>query len=389
MASLRVHARRFLRLILSQHLSPVRVALALWLGFVVGFTPTFGIQFFLCALLATVLRLNLPIMYAAANVSIPPMIPLIGFASVQVGEYLRFGHFVALSRTDFAGEHLHATVAHFFYAWLRGGILLGSAVGAVVGGGVFFWLLRRRSANPTSNTQTPDLLGKTIEQAATQFAFAHPRYRYYARYKYRLDPVYRVLCERIPQQAELIDLGCGLGMLEIALSMYKKGKTLRGIDWDAEKIAVGKQAAASFPHIALERADIHTFELPSCDAVTLIDVLHYYDREQQDQLLARVFAALRPEGVLWIRETDAAARSGITRLFERMMVRFGWNIGPKVVYRTVVELSHQIQSLGFSIETEDLSATTHPGNVLLTCRKPADTGFRGPQGSGENPGDLV
>jgi hypothetical protein len=28
--------------------------------------------------LATVLRLNLPIMYAAANISIPPLIPVIG-----------------------------------------------------------------------------------------------------------------------------------------------------------------------------------------------------------------------------------------------------------------------------------------------------------------------
>ncbi|MFO0657366.1 MAG: DUF2062 domain-containing protein [Polyangia bacterium] len=224
MPSLRERIHNLGRLILSQHRSPIRVALAIVLGFVVGCTPTFGVQILICLLLSTVLRLNLPIMYAAANISIPPMIPLIGLVAVQLGEWMVSGHFVALSRTDFAADHLHDTVVHFFWAWLWGGIVLGGLLGLVVGGVVYGWLARRARLG----LATPvDALSLVIERAQQRFASAHPRYRYYARYKYRLDPVYRALCETVPADAEVLDLGCGLGMLPIALAEAGKGRLLR------------------------------------------------------------------------------------------------------------------------------------------------------------------
>ncbi len=373
MAGLRSRIHDLGRLILSQHRSPGRVAWALVLGFVVGCTPTFGVQILICVLLATALRLNLPIMYAAANVSIPPMVPLIGFASVQLGELVRLGHFASLSRADFAADRLHGTVVRFFWAWLRGGVLLGAAIGVVVGGLVYLYLRRRRAGaeSPAMDPARADALTQVIERAAERFAQAHPRYRYYARYKYRLDPVYRALCEQVPPDAELVDLGCGLGMLPIALGEAGRGRRLCGLDWDADKIAVGQQAAASLPQVELVHKDIHTSGVPSADVVTLIDVLHYYPASEQDALLAEVARALRPGGLLFIRETDPARQggAGLTRFIERAMVRLGWNVGPAVRYRPLDELAAALSRLGFSVSQAELAATTHPGNVLLTCRK--------------------
>lgn len=369
MPSLRERIHNLGRLILSQHRSPIRVALAIVLGFVVGCTPTFGVQILICLLLSTVLRLNLPIMYAAANISIPPMIPLIGLVAVQLGEWMVSGHFVALSRTDFAADHLHDTVVHFFWAWLWGGIVLGGLLGLVVGGVVYGWLARRARLGLAMPV---DALSSVIERAQQRFASAHPRYRYYARYKYRLDPVYRALCEKVPADAEVLDLGCGLGMLPIALAEAGKGRLLRGLDWDAEKISVGQNAAADLPHVRIERADIHHSELPPSDVISLIDVLHYYEPAQQDAFLRRVVASLRPGGSLLIRETDPARRggAGLTRFVERAAVRLGWNLGPKVTYRPISELSSLLTSLGLAVDVVELAATTHPGNVLLTGRRP-------------------
>jgi len=375
---LRERLHRLGRLLLSQHRSPGRVALALLLGFVVGCTPTFGFQILICIVLSTVLGLNLPIMYAAANISIPPMIPLIGFAAVQLGEWTAHGHLASLSRADFAAERLHATLTGFFWAWLRGGVILGALLGFFVGGLAYLWLHRRAKNLPPpteaelASQQLEQQIDQVIGRAQQRFLAAHPRYRYYARYKYRLDPVYRALCQKVPPGAEVLDLGCGLGMLPIALAEAGRGRQICGLDWDAEKIAVGQRAAADLQQVTLRRADIHQSELPACEVVTLIDVLHYYEPSQQDALLSRVVAALRPGGLLLIRETDPAGRSGagLTRLIERAMVRLGWNLGPKVTYRSLDELRGFLETLGFTVETSELAATTHPGNVLLTCRKP-------------------
>ena len=89
-------------------------------------------------------------------------------------------------------------------------------------------------------------------------------------------------------------------------------------------------------------------------------------------LLRRVVASLRPGGSLLIRETDPARRggAGLTRFVERAAVRLGWNLGPKVTYRPISELSSLLSSLGLAVDVVELAATTHPGNVLLTGRRP-------------------
>lgn len=378
MAGLRERIHQLGRLILSQHRSPFRVAVALFLGFVVGCTPTFGVQILICLALATVLRLNLPIMYAAANISIPPLIPVIGLASVQLGEWAAHGRLATLSQADFAADRLHDTVVRFFWAWVRGGVLLGAAIGVLVGGAVYLGLRRRARLHPhPEEAALPDPLVQVIARSQQRFLPAHPRYRYYARYKYRLDPVYTALCQRVPQDAEVLDLGCGLGMLPIALAEAGRGRRQLGLDWDAEKIAVGQQAAADLPSVQLQRADIHQSALPPCDVVTLIDVLHYYEPAKQDALLSRVVAALRPGGLLLIRETDPERRggAGLTRFIERAMVRLGWNLGPAVRYRSLGGLQQALETLGLTVEVTELAATTHPGNVLLSCRKPAVTAY--------------
>lgn len=366
-------------LILRQHTSPGRVAVALFLGFVLGCTPLFGLHFFLCAGAAWLLRLNLPLMYAAANISIPPMVPVLGWVSVQLGTFLASGHALHLTRADFRGPSLAATAARFFWAWMLGGVALGGALG-LLAGGLAYGVLRRRAARagdpaPTDrgdpqNTAIAEALGR----AARRYDRCPPRYRHYARFKYRLDPIYAALCAEIPAGAEVLDLGCGLGMLPIALAELGRVRRALGLDWDAGKIAAGQQAAAGLLTVELSRADLRTAPLVPCDALTLVDVLHYYDAATQREVLRLAAAALRPGGRLLIRETDPALRGGarLTRLIERAAVRIGWNRGPRVTYRPIAELCADLAALGLDVTHRPLAATTHPGNVLLTATRPAE-----------------
>lgn len=436
--SLRARARELARLIWREHRSPARVAGALLVGFIVGCTPLFGLQLFLCMGLAWLLRLNLPIMYGAANISIPPLVPLLGWVSVELGTYVASGQLLALGRADFTAARLPDTLKVCFWAWLRGGVILGAALGVVVGGTVYA-LLRRRSrrlpqeeivnersrgvagvdgvadvggvngvasvggvagvggesgvagmngvarvdgvdgvagvpalGGPPTLAARPDVAA-ALAAAARRYAVTPRRFRYYARAKYRLDPCYSALCARIPAGAAVVDLGCGLGMLAVALAELGDGRRTLGIDWDCAKIAAGQQAAAGLAGVTLQRGDLREQPLAACDFITLVDVLHYYEPAVQTQVLQRAAAALRPGGQLLIRETDPARRGGarLTRSIERLMVRLGWNRGPAVHYRPLTELHAELQALGLVTEQLELAGATHPGNVLVCARRPA------------------
>lgn len=60
-------------------------ALSVVLGSFIGIAPLWGLQSFLSIFLAVLFRWNKVISFAASNVSIPPMIPLIVFASLWIG----------------------------------------------------------------------------------------------------------------------------------------------------------------------------------------------------------------------------------------------------------------------------------------------------------------
>lgn len=412
--SLRARARELARLIWREHRSPARVAGALVVGFIVGCTPLFGVQLFLCMGLSWLLRLNLPIMYGAANISIPPMVPLLGWVSVELGTYVTSGRLLALGRADFTAARLPGTLKVCFWAWLRGGVILGAALGAVVGG-VVYALLRRRAhgpppeeivterslgaadvadaagvsgaagvadgagvagvtalAGPSVLAARPDIAA-ALKAAARRYTGTPRRFRYYARAKYRLDPCYSALCARIPAGAAVVDLGCGLGMLAVALAELGDGRRTLGIDWDGAKIAAGQQAAVGLAGVTLQRGDLREQPLYACDFITLVDVLHYYEPAVQTQVLQRAAAALRPGGQLLIRETDPARRGGarLTRSIERLMVRLGWNRGPAVHYRPLAELHAELRALGLVTEQLELAGATHPGNVLVCAYRPA------------------
>lgn len=366
----RLHHRvlEYGKLLLAEHRSPGRVAVAIVLGCIVGCLPLTGLQLFICMGLSRLLRLNLPIMYGAANISLPPIVPFIGWASVQIGEWLLHGRFLELSRDYFVRTPFREIFKRFFVAWMIGGTIFGGTVGTI-GATIVYAILRRKNRTQ----QLSDVVLSAIARAAARYRVTPRKFRYYAAAKYRMDPCYRALCARIGENTQVVDLGCGLGMLGVALCELGGGRKTLGIDWDAEKIAAGTQATRDLDPstITLRRDDLRTAELLPCDVVTLIDVLHYYDATTQVEVLTRAAAALHLGGHLFIRETDPSRAGGarLTRWFERTMVRFGWNRGPQVHYLPIETLRAELGKLGFTVEQVEVAGTTHPGNVLLCAEK--------------------
>jgi uncharacterized protein (DUF2062 family) len=361
MRSFRARLHVLFRELLRSHRAPGRVAAAILVGALVGCSPLFGLHIVVCVIASVLLRLNLVIVYAAANLSIPPMIPFVGFASVQIGERLLHGRFIGIEPELFRTVPLRALVHRFFFSWLAGGAVLGAAIGGV--GGAIAWVFLR------GRKPEPDPVADAIELARYRYDREAGKLKWYARMKYVMDPCYRAIAPKVPAGSFTVDLGTGLGMLPVLLGLMGERRAL-GVEWDAEKAAAGQRAAEGLSGVEIKGGDARSVEIPACDVITIVDVLHYYDAEAQRALLARCKAALNTGGKLLVREGDGALKGGSrwTRFIEGVVTRLGWNRGPQVRFRPIAELEADLASLGFAVTRDDVAGALHPGNVLLEAR---------------------
>jgi uncharacterized protein (DUF2062 family) len=78
-------------------LTPVRAALSVAVGLFIGVTPLYGLHLLLVMAVCLPLRLDVPVSYLAANISMPLISPLLGLIEVELGSFVRTGAWRALS----------------------------------------------------------------------------------------------------------------------------------------------------------------------------------------------------------------------------------------------------------------------------------------------------
>jgi SAM-dependent methyltransferase len=209
---------------------------------------------------------------------------------------------------------------------------------------------------------------------------------HFARGKLGRDPVFRQLIERglIGQgRARVVDIGCGQGLFASLLSAMSAMQA-RPASWPATPGAAQytgielmpkdvARAEASVGH--LEPAprficgDMRTAELPACDLVVILDVLHYVDLDAQEAVLRRVRDALRPHGRLLLRVGDMDSRRGfvISQWVDRTVTRIrGHRVSP-TWGRPLKDWKALLTRLGFSVESLPMSQGTPFANVLLVA----------------------
>ncbi|MCX5786552.1 MAG: DUF2062 domain-containing protein [Elusimicrobia bacterium] len=122
-----------LRLIKESLDSPLKIAEAVALGVFFGIAPVWGFQLILALLFASILKVNRLIAAAASNISIPPMIPVIVFASLKTGGFVMRKPWTAV---PFPGPGGLLAVKGYLLQYLVGSVLLASlcamAAGAIV-----------------------------------------------------------------------------------------------------------------------------------------------------------------------------------------------------------------------------------------------------------------
>ncbi len=385
---LREELRRALRELRGGRLSPARGAAAVALGLFIGCQPIFGCHLPVIVFLCLWLRLDALVAYVAANISNPFVAPAIVTAEVEIGAFLRTGerpHFErALTQTG--------ALKHFAGDLVLGAPVFGAGL-AVVGGVITFVALavaeRVRPAG-AGEAQEPYRLPPeappwfhAVERVAARYApadgaTAAERSRFhYVRTKLLGDPIAKLVAgiegEAPGALGGVLDIGTGRGQLPILLVELGVATKARGVDWDEEKIEAGKRAlAAGEPlPIDLSQGDARTAEYAPADTVLLIDLIHYFSLAEQDEILRRAAAAVRPGGRILVREADTERgwRSVVTLLEEKVFTAVRFNRGERVRFRPAREIAARLEAAGMTCEVRPAWGRTPFANVLVVGRR--------------------
>ncbi len=337
-----------------------RAAAAVAIGLFIGCQPLYGLHLVLVLAVCLPLRLDAVLSYLAANVSNPLVAPFLIFAEVQAGSWLLTGSFAGFDVERARGSG----AAGFAQQLLVGSLAVGAAL-ALLGFAVAWLSASRRAAGAAA--ELPDrALEEARARTRARYRGAPAAHRYYVAGKLALDPVVELL-HRVPGHlGRVLDLGCGRGQLAWLLLELGRVSSLRGLDSDAEKIAVASSAGVEG---RFEVADLATAVLPPADTILLIDVLHYLPVAEQDAVLAAALGALAPGGRILLRELDAqpSAKSAVTRFVEWCARKTGLNRGRATQYRPARDFVAIFERAGLRCEVQGASERTPFENVLLVA----------------------
>ncbi len=352
-----------------------REACAIGVGLFIGCTPFYGVHLLLCWIVGRLLGLNRLKMYLAANVSNPIVAPVVVFAELQTGAWLRTGSFLAVTLESVRS----ATAWQLGADILLGSVVIGGVLG-VSGGMAAYRAFGRGARDPFFNTLLRAAADRYVTTSITAWEFA--------RGKLRGDPLYRdvLLGGWLPSGGRLLDIGCGQGLMLVLLAeaerferegMAPAGKRLPcfdrmvGIELRPHRARLARAALGADADII--ESDARTISAGACRVVLLFDVLHMMPPHDQDALLATVVAALEPGGVILVREADASAgwRFHAVRIGNRLTALTSGAWRQPLVFRTVSEWRECFSRHGLEVEGVPANAGTPFANHLfrLTARQ--------------------
>ncbi len=150
---------------------------------------------------------------------------------------------------------------------------------------------------------------------------------YYIAGKLGIDPIYRHLDDYMPVEGEILDVGCGWGLASNILSKRSDLRGIVGIDLDEKKINIARQTARYNDNLNFELQDVCDLDFFEADGILLIDVLHYWDKEKQKVLIAKICKFLNDGGKLLFREACKSDgwKHKITQWSEVFSTKMGYN----------------------------------------------------------------
>jgi len=190
--------------------------------------------------------------------------------------------------------------------------------------------------------------------------------RSYVRAKLARDPMYEAVLEHVRERGvPLLDVGCGVGVLEAFLRARGVEVPIVGIDSDGAKIAVARQVV---PDALFHEADALSLP-PFHGTVVMLDVLHYLTSDEQQQLLLQ--ALDRTSGLVIVREAvrDRSMRYRLTVAEETFARAVRWLRVPRLNFPTMEQIVAPFHARGFEVSVAPMWGKTPLNNYLFVFNR--------------------
>ena len=316
----REELRRAWRELRGAELSPKRAAVAVALGLFVGSIPIFGCHTPIVLTVCILLQLDALLAWVCSHISNPFFAPFLMTGEVQVGAYVQKGEWLWLTP-----DVVMAEKGRFVTYLFVGAPIVAAAIALTGATLVLVGMTLKRRFVPVSATavrepyRLPDNAPPwwhATERVASRYTpigeVSTPAERsrfHYVRVKLMTDPITRMIADLFGNEDDVLghvlDIGCGRGQMMVVLLENGRATSAHGLDWDEDKVAAARLAAAQDPALdaTFEVANATDVELApaSADTVMLIDVIHYLTIEEQDAVLQKAAEAVRPGGRLVVR----------------------------------------------------------------------------------------
>jgi SAM-dependent methyltransferase len=318
----------------------------------------YGVQLLLVLLICVPLRLDSALAYLSAHVSNPLTLPLLLWVEVELGAFIMTGHGAVLRLSEMKRLGIATVGAHLAVGSVACGALLAS-IGATVA-----WVLAHRVRDARHRA-----FAEARRRTLSRYARASRSARTYIGLKLRTDPALAAIVALEGDFGRVVDAGCGFFQIGLCLHELGRTTTLSGIDADAERVAVARDAAG--PDASVELSDLTAAAFPEADTVLFVDSLHYLPLPQQEEVLSRAARALAPAGRIVVREVDSGAslRSRITERLERNAAQKRGR-KPDLGFRSSADIAALLERLGLEgrvVQHDDLSIVH---NALVVGRRP-------------------
>ena len=142
-----------------------------------------------------------------------------------------------------------------------------------------------------------------LQRAVLRYRHLEAYFRLFARFKMKIDPMFKELDKYVRKPRRIIDIGCGYGVPAVWLLEIYPAAKVYGLEPDEERVRITSRVigergrvdaghAPDLPHIAGE-----------VDYVLMLDMLHYVADEDMPVLLRRIYEKLEKNGTLLVRAT--------------------------------------------------------------------------------------
>lgn len=210
---------------------------------------------------------------------------------------------------------------------------------------------------------------------------------HFARGKLSRDPVFAFLLQQglIGENADVVDIGCGQGLLASLLTAAAKAtlwpkewpianslKGYFGVDLMQADITRATEALGHLsPRLRFVQGDMCECAFPACDVVVILDVLHYVPIDAQNAVIDRVIAALRANGRLLLRIGDERGGFGfaVSQWVDRVATRVRGHRVTPTYCRPLADWVQLLQGKGLKVQAIPMHKGTPFANILLRADK--------------------